>query len=108
MVVGVARREAAVGLERLASQIAAPVAALAAEHGGRVGQQRLGGLALARTLEDLGEQPGRERELVALPGQGERLQLARAAAGRSGRRAVERAQRTRSGGGAALPAAVAS
>ena len=41
VIVGIARGEAAVGLERLALQVAAPVAGLAAEHGRRVGQQGL-------------------------------------------------------------------
>ena len=43
VIVGVARGEAAVGLEHLALQIAALVAGLAAEHRGRIGQQGLGG-----------------------------------------------------------------
>ena len=55
---------------------------------------------MPRALEDLGQQPGREGELVALAGQGERLQLAQRQQAGQVVAAVERAQPVRSGGGA--------
>ena len=70
-----ARGEAAVGLECLALQVAAPVAGLASQHGRRVGEQCFGRLACVRALEDLSEQSGCESELVAFSRKRERVQF---------------------------------
>ena len=92
VIVGIARREAAVGLERLAWQVAAPVAGLAVEHRCRIGQQGFGRLSLPRALADLGEQAGSESQLVAFTGQGERLQITERQEAAQIVAAVERAQ----------------
>ena len=84
--------KAAVGLERLALQVAAPVAGLAAEHGRRIGEQGFGRLTRVRALEDLREQARGEGELVALAGQAERLQLTERQQAGQVVAAVERAQ----------------
>ena len=92
MVVGIGRGEATVGLERLALQVAAPVAGLAAEHGRRGWKQSFGRLTCVRALEDLCEQSGREGELVAFARERERVQFTERQQAVQIVAAVERAQ----------------
>src|SRR3954454_16800233 len=75
MIVGIAHREPAISLERLALQVPSSVAGLAAEHRRRIGQQRFGRLSGTRALEDLGQEAGGKGELVAFAGESNRLQL---------------------------------
>jgi hypothetical protein len=92
MVVGIARWEAAVGLERLASQVAALVSGLTAEYADQIREQGFRWSTRARTLKDLRQQPESEGELVALAGQTQGLHLAQWQQGAQIVAAVERAE----------------